>query len=425
MSGTAIADASSRARGKSVIVIGAGVVGLHAALALLRKGFSVTVLEASRPAAGASYGNAGTLVELAIPTAQPGMTQKIPGWLLNPNGPLVIRARRLPAALPWVTRYWLAASRRQFFKTAQAAHALQRTTLTGWRAALGDRDYHRFVRETGQVHLWEGPGTLPPRSIETEVRKKLGIESEPLSAEDLRRLFPGISKIASFGIMLPSNSLSVNPGAMVQALADTFIAEGGKLALEAVHRLWPGESGNWSVMTNFGQHRADGIVMAAGIWSERLLRPMGLRIPLESERGYHAILPGSGLNLPMPIMNKSGYFGLCSLEDGLRVSGTVEIAGLDAAPDLGRAKGLAAHARRLFPDTGGEEIYWMGHRPSLPDGLPMIGAVSRYPGLHLCFAHGHSGLTAAPESARLLADLMVGNAPAIDARPYDPARYIH
>lgn len=211
---------------------------------------------------------------------------------------------------------------------------------------------------------------------------------------------------------------------MGQALANTFVAEGGALLIEVVHRAWPDESGRWTVMTNFWQHRADSIVMAAGIWSERLLRPLGLRIPLESERGYHAILRGAALNLPMPIMNKSGYFGLCSLEDGLRISGTVEIAGLDAAPAFDRAKGLAANARRLFPDVRGEEIYWMGHRPSLPDGLPMIGPVARYPGLNLCFGHGHSGLTAAPESAQLLANLMAGNTPAIDFRPYDPARYV-
>jgi glycine/D-amino acid oxidase-like deaminating enzyme len=424
LSAEAKKDGLSIVRGKSVIVIGAGVVGIHAALALLRKGFSVTLLEASRPAAGASFGNAGTLVELAIPTAQPGMTRKIPGWLLNPNGPLVIRAKRLPAALPWLTRYWLAASRRQFFSTARAAHTLQRSTLAGWRAALGEHNYRRFVRETGQVHLWEGPAAPPARSIEIEIRTELGIESQPLSAQDLRRIFPGISEIACFGLLLPSNSLSINPGAMVQALADTFIAEGGRLVLEAVHRLWPGDSGCWNVMTNFGQHRADSIVMAAGMWSERLLRPLGLRIPLESERGYHAILRGSGLNLRMPIMNKSRYFGLCSMEDGLRVSGTVEIAGMDAAPDLDRAKGLAVHARRLFPDISGEEVYWMGHRPSLPDGLPMIGPVAKYPGLNLCFAHGHSGLTAAPESAKLLADLMTGGMPAIDPQPYNPGRYI-
>lgn len=418
------AGGQPNARGKSVIVIGAGVVGLHAALALLKKGFSTTVLEASRPAAGASYGNAGTLVELAIPTAQPGMTRKIPGWLLNPNGPLVIRARRLPAALPWLTRYWLAANRTRFFATARAAHALQKPTLSGWRVALGDQLYQRFIRGTGQVHLWEGPGAPSPRSIETEVRATLGIESHALTAQDLRRYFPGISDAASFGLLLPSNSLSVNPGAMVQALADIFVANGGKLVLEAAHRLWPDESGRWNVMTNFGQQSADCIVMAAGMWSERLLRPLGLRIPMESERGYHAVLRGSGLDLPMPIMNKTRYFGLCSLEDGLRVSGTVEIAGMDAAPDLDRAKGLVAHARKLFPDIGGDQVYWMGHRPSLPDGLPMIGPVSRYPGLNLCFAHGHSGLTAAPGSARLLADLMTGEMPAIDPSPYSPGRYV-
>ena len=250
------------------------------------------------------------------------------------------------------------------------------------------------------------------------------LNHKPLSKSALQRLYPGISDRVSRGLLLPGNAHSVNPGAMVQALADRFKSEGGHIIVESVLRIWRDGSSGWTVMTNFGNHRSDGVVMAAGIWSDQLLRPLGLRVPMESERGYHAVVRTSSIELSMPILNKSRYFGLCSMDDGLRVSGTVEIAGLNASPDLARAKTLARQACELFPDLGGEEIYWMGHRPSLPDGLPMIGPVHGHPGLNLCFGHGHSGLTAAPQSGKLLAELMCNEQVTVDPEPYSPARFL-
>lgn len=177
-------------------------------------------------------------------------------------------------------------------------------------------------------------------------------------------------------------------------------------------------------MTDLGNHSSDAVVVAAGAWSGRLLAPLGVTIPLETERGYHAMLRNPSIRLGMPILNKSRYFGVSSMSDGLRISGTVEIAGLDAPPTLRRAKVLVTQAKRLFPELSfDDETYWMGHRPSIPDGLPAIGEIRGQPGLFACFGHGHSGLTAAPASGQLLAQLVAGERPAIDPGAYSPARF--
>jgi D-amino-acid dehydrogenase len=410
---------------RRVLVVGAGAVGLSAALQLQRRGFSVTVVEENSPGGGASHGNSGMLAaNNAMPTFQPGMVWKVPGWLADPLGPLTVKVGYLPRALPWLWRYLRSSTRSRVFETAQALRALHRATLEGWRDNVGDEVMARLTRQDGQVYLWEGVTAPPARSIEDEVRAHLGIESEVLGADRIRQYFPGIAREVSHGLLLPGNGHALDPRRLVGALAEAFQREGeGVLLRERVLRIWR-EDGRWTVMTNLGNHDADALVVAAGAWSGRLLAPLGVAIPLETERGYHAMLKNPSVRLGMPILNKSRYFGLNSMAEGLRVSGTVEIAGLDAPPTLVRAKVLTAQAKRLFPDLSfDDEIYWMGHRPSIPDGLPAIGEIPGQPGLFACFGHGHTGMTAAPASGRLLAELMAGDRPTIEPGAYSPARF--
>jgi D-amino-acid dehydrogenase len=410
---------------RRAIVIGAGAVGLSAATHLLRHGFAVTVLEEGQPGSGASHGNSGMLVaDTALPTAMPGMIWKVPRWLADPLGPLALRPAYLPRATPWLLRYLHSGRRSHILPASAALRELHRRTFDGWEALLGPAAFAAMVRRKGQVYLWENLPDAPPRGIEDELRERAGVPAEPLDAAALRRLYPGIAPSATHGLLVPGNGHSVDPGGMVRALADRFLAEGGILLREKVLKAWPEADGGWRVMTNLANHAAPALVVAAGAWSARLLRPLGIRIPLESERGYHAMLPGASVDLAMPLLNKSAYFGMCGMAGGLRVSGTVEIAGLDAAPTLRRAEQLVLQAQRLFPDLASSQpVYWMGHRPSTPDSLPVIGPAAGRPGLHLCFGHGHAGLTGAPASGLLLAQMMARVAPAFDPAPYLPRRF--
>jgi D-amino-acid dehydrogenase len=407
------------------LVIGAGVVGLSTALYLQRAGMHVAVIDPLGPAGGASFGNAGMLSpDTATPIAMPGMLRKVPGWLRDPLGPLAVRPSYFPRALPWLMQWVKAGRLQRVLEVSDAMRALHSDTLDCWRELLGDVLYHELIRPSGQVHVWEGNDSSPTEAIEQQIRKRHGIRSEPLDANDLRQMFPGIARGITRGLLVPGNAYTVSPQRIVHALADLFREAGGAIIAERAMKLIPREGRGYTVMTNIANRGADHVVVAAGAWSGQLLAPLGIRVPLETERGYHAMLFSPSLKLPMPISSKTRAFFMTPMEDGLRVAGTVEIAGLDAPPDERRAKILVDHARRLFPALQASEVrYWMGFRPSTPDSLPILGSVAGHPGLYLAFGHGHFGMSGGPPSGRLLARLIAGRSPGIDPAPYGAQRF--
>lgn len=407
------------------IVVGGGVAGLSAALNLLRMGRQVSLIDPLPSPGGASFGNAGLISSnTVVPVALPGMLRSVPGWLRDPLGPLAVRPSYLPRAAPWLAR-WIAAGRMSRVNAvSNAMRALHASAFDDWRGLLGDDLYRDLIRQTGQVQLWDSAEETGTARIERELRTRHGIEAQPLGPDDIRQIFPGIARDVTRGLLVPGNGHTVSPPRIVRTLADLFRAEGGKVLPERVLKLIPEAGGGWMVMTNSGNHRAAAVVLAAGAWSGQLLGPLGVRVPLETERGYHAMLPAPSLDLRLPILHKSRAFGMTPMEDGIRVAGTVEIAGLDAAPDERRATILEQHARKLFPDLrSGTATLWMGHRPSTPDSLPVLGPVTRHPGLFLCFGHSHFGMTGGPPSGRLVAHLVAGRPPPIDPAPYAPTRF--
>jgi glycine/D-amino acid oxidase-like deaminating enzyme len=407
------------------IVIGAGVAGLSTALYLQRAGVAVGVIDPLGPAGGASFGNAGLLSpDTAVPIALPGMLRKVPGWLTDPLGPLSVRPSYFPRALPWLLR-WIEAGRlRRVLAISDAMRALHRGSLDCWQELLGPTLYRDLIRPAGQVQVWEGDADTANAAIERQLRERHGIRTEQLDADDLRQMFPGIAREVTRGLLVPGNGFTVSPQRSVQTLGDLFRQQGGVLVNERAMKLIPHEGGGWMVMTNVANRSADHVVVAAGAWSRQLLDPLGIRVALETERGYHAMLFSPEVMPVLPISNKTRAFGVTPMEDGLRVAGTVEISGLDAPPNEARAKILVRHATRMFPALTGTQVrYWMGFRPSTPDSLPILGVTPGRPGLHLVFGHGHFGMTGGPPSGRLVARLITGQAPGIDPAPYAAQRF--
>ena len=408
------------------LVIGAGVVGLSTALYLQRSGIAVAVIDPLGPAGGASFGNAGMLSpDTSTPIAMPGMLRKVPGWLRDPLGPLAVRPSYFPRALPWLLQWVKAGRIDRVLAVSDAMRALHVQTMDCWRELLGDESYRDLIRPSGQVSVWEGDDSSPTEAVEQQIRDRHGIAVQQLNADDLRQMFPGIARDIKRGVFVPGNGYTVSPQRIVHTLAALFQAAGGAIINERVMKLIPREGGGYLVMTNIANRNADTVVVAAGAWSAQLLKPLGVRVPLETERGYHAMLFSPSMRPPIPISSKTRAFFMTPMEDGVRVAGTVEIAGLDAPPNEQRAKVLVDHARRLFPDLQvGDVRYWMGLRPSTPDSLPILGPVAGRPGLYLAFGHGHYGMSGGPPSGRLLARLITGQAPGIDPAPYGAQRFV-
>ena len=408
-----------------IVVIGAGVVGLSTALYLRRSGRDVTIIDPLPPPGGASYGNAGMIsADTSVPIALPGMLRKVPSWLTDPLGPLAVRPSYFPKALPWLMR-WIAASRMpRVLEISDAMRALHKDAFLCWKELLGPQNFADLVRPAGQVHVWETDAETPGAALERRLRDRQGIASQALTSDDLRQMFPGISTAVRRGVLVPGNGYTVSPQRIVQTLHRLFLEAGGRVVPENVMKIMPREDGGYDLMTNVGFHTVQQIVVAAGAWSLRLLEPLGVSVPLEAERGYHVMLPTPNVSLTTTLSNKSRSFGVTPMEQGLRVAGTVEIAGLDAPPDERRAKALLANVRTMFPDvnTNGHR-FWMGFRPSTPDGLPIVGEVAGRPGLFLAVGHGHFGMTGGPPSGRLLSQLINHQPTAFNAAAYGPQRF--
>jgi len=404
----------------TAIVIGAGVVGLATAVFLQRAGKSVTVIDPFPPAGGCSFGNAGMISpNSVVPMSMPGMLRRVPGWVLDPAGPLVVRKQYLLSLMPWLLKWIRAGRLDKALEISDGLRALSKDTHAYWLELVGPQRYADLVRPEGQVHLAEGdvPGGRRA-AAECAIHARHGVRFDFLSTADIRRLFPGIAGDISHGYLVPGNGYTTNPARLVASVGETFVREGGVLVSERALKLVP-EGTGITVLTNTSNRRAKDVVVAAGAFSDELLRPLGIKVPLEAERGYHAMLPEANLTSLRPLIFKSRGFAMTPMENGVRVAGTVEFTYRHEAPDQARALQLASKAKRLFPGlTHGEPTLWMGSRPSLPDSLPIIGPVTSIRGLHLAFGNGSTGMTTGPATARLAADMVVGGNSRIDPRPY-------
>ncbi|MBL6455905.1 FAD-binding oxidoreductase [Belnapia sp. T6] len=414
------------------VVIGGGILGACTALELLRAGQAVTILEPGPPGGeqAASYGNGCWLSPMSvIPPAVPGLWKKVPGFLADPLGPLAIRWSYLPRVLPWLTRYlasgWTEA---RVLRTARALRAL----LDGAPALHADlaeaAGVGHLIERRGLMYIYPSRADFEAEAMAWGIRRQVGIDWIELSADELRQREPELDRRYGFAALVEEGGHCRDPGAYVAALVALAEAEGAR-RIQARATGFRIEGGRLrAVLTDAGEVAADRAVIAAGAHSRPLAAAAGDPVPLETERGYHAMIEGAETGPRTPLMPSDGKMSVTMTARGLRCAGQVEIAGLDAAPNWKRAEILRDHLLRSFPglprDLPAERVkLWMGHRPSMPDGLPCLGPARATPDIVHAFGHGHVGLVSAPRSARLAVQMLLGQAPEIDPAPYDPRRF--
>ena len=426
-----------------VAVIGAGIVGSMVALALLRDGHQVTLIEQGEAGGeqAASFGNGAWLSPASVvPMSTPGLWKKLPGYLSDADGPLVIRWPALPGLLPWLLRFmWAGHSVARVEATARALSALlkdapQRHLHHAAQAGVAD-----LVVQRGLLYLYPDRAAFHAEALSWRLRRDNGVQWTELEGPALRELLPDVDPRYGLGIRVAAGGHCLDPGAYVAALVRQAVAEGARVVrARATGFVFEGAR-HAAVRTDQGEVACRRAVIAAGIASAALARQVGDRIPLASERGYHVVLAKAPVRLCLPVMPSDGKMAMTPTRGGLRVAGQVELAAVSAAPDWRRAELLAGFARRMFPalsgdagtDAGGvagvdaasPTSRWLGHRPSTPDGLPVIGPSPARPDVLHAFGHGHVGLAAAPATAELVADLLTGRSPAIDPQPYRPGRF--
>lgn len=407
-----------------VTIIGAGVVGLSAALMAQARGLSVTVLDREGPAAGASAGNAGAFAFTDIlPLASPGILRKAPKWLLDPLGPLTIPPAYALQIAPWLFRFWRACSPRAVTASTAAQTALMdlsRAELEPFLIATGTLP---MLRKYGNLQVYETEAEFRASLPGWQVRAAHAIAFQHMTAQEMAGLQPGLSPRFIKGTFTPGWFSIADPKDYVLALAERVRAQGGTILRAEVTGLEPRDHGVY-IRTKGDPLTADKVVLAAGAFSHRIAATLGDRIPLETERGYNTTLPPGALDLRCQVTFGGHGFVVSRLSTGIRVGGAVELGGLSLPPNYKRSEAMLRKAKAFLPDLkteGGRQ--WMGFRPSLPDSLPAIGRSKASPHIIHAFGHGHLGLTQSAGTARIVADLLTDRTPPIDLSPLNPHRF--
>jgi D-amino-acid dehydrogenase len=415
-----------------VVVIGAGIIGAVSAVELLRDGHRVTIIEPGEPGGeqAASYGNGGWLSPSSVlPVATPGLWRKVPGYLMDPLGPLAIRFSYLLKAMPWLTRFLRAGS--SWARVRKISEGL--APLVAGAPALhaklaAEVGVPELIVRTGLLYIFPSRADFEKSAETWAIRRERGIKWIELDENELRQREPALDRRYTFAVYCEDGGHCTDPGAYVAALVHH--AEGqGATRVEARALGFEISGGRLrAVRTTAGAIACDRAVIAAGARSRDFARMVGDRVPLESERGYHAVIEAPEGAPRTPVMPSDGKMVNTMMRAGLRVAGQVEIAGLEAAPNWKRAKILLDHARRSYPalprDLPASRVrMWMGHRPSTPDALPCIGPASACADVVHAYGHGHMGLAGGAMTGRLVADLVGGKPPTIDPRPFDPSRF--
>jgi D-amino-acid dehydrogenase len=395
----------------------------------VKEGHQVTLVDPVLPGQSTSFGNAGCISPNAvIPFSYPGVIRQVPGWLLDSKGPLFIRWAHLPAVLPWLWRFWRAGSMEQVEAIAEAQDRLMSTVRSDYDRILSETGSEWLREKNGLIMLYDSEARFEADAWQFELRKRLGQQWKRLSHDELRDLEPALAEgdaaARRVAVYDPVWAHLVDPAEVTRNIAEAAFAGGAHWLRDKVVSVSESGSG-LQLRTAGGQSLdADHVVIAAGVWSGKLLAPLGVRVPLAAKRGYHTMVHQPSVEISHPIMSVSRLFMLTPMRLGLRLAGTAEFAAIDASPDYRRAKVLLEHARHYLPGLEGESYSeWMGQRPMMPDSKPVIGPIPGHDNIWCAFGHGHYGLTQGPTTARIIADLVAGREPHLDLAPFASDRF--
>lgn len=407
-----------------IAVVGAGIVGLSAAIYLRRAAVEVTVFDRAFPGRETSIWNAGVLATSSlIPLANPGIYRRLPRLLLNRTPGARIDWRAARAVLPWGLRFLAGSRPARSERSVAALHALISRSRLCHADLLGQARATDILREEGWLFLYRCPEALAAAACSQYDR--YGIRYDLLSPGELGDLEPGLTGSFAGAILFPGSAFVTDPRHAMDAYAGLLRGLGAGTKEREVRHVEPVDGGGWRIGTERGAVGPfDHLVLAAGAWTNRLLAPFG-SLPMIVERGYlrrYALAGTAALRRPVHDV-EYGYV-LSPRPEGVQLSSGTEVTTLDQVPRpemFLEAERRARSTLALGAPVDSEPA--VGNRPSLPDGLPAIGPVAGWPGLWVAAGHQHVGFSTGPASGELIRDLILGRAPVIDPRPFSAARF--
>jgi D-amino-acid dehydrogenase len=413
---------------RSVAIIGAGIVGCATALALASEGHQVTLFDPDAPGAGTSSGNAGGIVTGSVtPTATPEVLRALPSYVFDRASPAVLRLRHSLKVLPWLFRFARAGSPAEVNRIAAALHPIVSRSLTAHRTLAARAGAEAMVTQEGWLKVFASERAFAATALDRRLMDRFGVNYAILDRKAVTDLEPNLNPdLCMMGLYQPDCGFVRYPKGLAQAYFDAAARRGAIHLRQRVRGVARRGEGGVTVHTDGNTQSFDRLVVAAGAWSAMLVRQLGDRVSLDTERGYHIGFGQQTAELMRgPVVLPGMSMVLSPMHDGLRLVSGDELAGLTAPPNYSRIRALIPAARQAVPALRDLEpaTEWMGFRPSTPDSLPVIGPSPQGDDVIYAFGHGHLGLTLAAITAQMVADTIAGRALVIDPDPYLISRF--
>lgn len=407
-----------------IVVVGAGIVGVSAAIWLARAGRNVTLLDRLAPGEGTSHGNAGILAACAmVPVTVPGLISKAPGYLLDKNFPLFMRWSYLPRLAPWLKQYLGYANDTDTPRIAEGLTTIVADSVEQHQALAGNTAADSWLVPSDYQFAYLSKESFEADSYVWDLRRRAGFIPELVTGPTVHEKEPLLGYDINLLAVCKDHGYVRSPGQYVKTLADVFKGLGGNIRQAEVVDFEHIDGKVSAVHTSGGTIECTELVLATGVWSAELGRKLGVNIPLESERGYHVIFKNPSAMVNSPTMVTTGKFVATPMHDGMRCAGIVELGGLDAGPSQAPLELLMNQVKKTFPDlTYSDTQEWLGHRPAPADSLPFIGEIGSS-GVYMALGHHHIGLTGGPKTGRMISDLITGDSFEDNIAPFNPMRF--
>ena len=393
-----------------ILVIGAGIVGVSTAIWLQRSGVSVTLIDRDEPGSATSYGNAGILASASvIPVPTPGIIKKVPGMLLNPNKALFLKWSQLPRLLPFFYKYLFNSNSDSVFKISNALSYILYDTVEQHLEISKGTNAENYITTNDLIFGYSDKIAFENDRYSWDLKRKHGHKFSSLSRDDLAKYDKNLKNKFGFAVKCMNHGTISDPGVYISELFKSFVNKGGKfLKAEVKDILFDNFRNPIYLNTNNGDISCNKIVLTAGVWSAGLAKKLGVKIPLTSERGYHVEYHSPNIKFKAPVVISDSKFIIHSMQGRLRCAGLVEFGGIFQPESSHPFKLIEKKIETLFPQLKYErKTYWMGHRPSTTDSLPVIDISPNYNNVWLGYGHQHIGLSAGPKTGKILSEIIL------------------
>lgn len=414
--------------GKNVVIIGGGIIGLTCAHYLQKSGHQVTIIDKSSLTDGCSFGNAGMIVPSHfIPLASPGMIAKGIRWMFNSKSPFFVRPRLNGDLVKWGWEFYKHSNTKHVEKSIPALKELSLLSKAEYQKWFKELNFDFGYHERGLLMLYQTSHTEKEETETAELANKIGIEARVLNAHQVQELEPDVRVTAKGGVYFPGDA-HLTPRTLVEGLFKKLKSNGVQFHEQtSVTSIESINSSIKKIITTKDDFTCDELVLAAGSWSGEVAKQLSVSLPMQAGKGYSFTLPNVEKNIRIPSIFLEARVAVTPMGNTLRFGGTMEIRGVDHSINMNRVRGIVESIPKYYPDMNvampAINTVWHGLRPCSPDGLPYIGRSKKFNNLVYATGHSMMGLSLAPATGRVVAEIVNEQPLSISIDAFNPERY--